>query len=208
MIQLTLSTRVPPINKHPFLIPAQNLNHPLCLALKFFCLLISSVSIFLSLLFCSVFLLLHLSWWSSGKAASCQKRGKGKQWKHSPSAGDIRGRKDEKNKRVISFHSGVRLTAADVLLVPGQGILCPRQAEPGVMGRLRAQPRPEQLRQSGSSYHCQTAGKQPSPPVCTTRNLKNRVLERREGEAFWEMTAPCGRGTSKLSACGKVVSSE
>lgn len=59
----SLDTSVPARVKHPFPSPAWNLSNSLHLAPKVFCFLISSASIFLSLLFCSVFfLLLHLSW--------------------------------------------------------------------------------------------------------------------------------------------------
>ena len=50
----------------------------------------------------------------------------------------------------IRFHSIAvsGLLRQTVLLAPGQGILCPHQAEPGTMGRVRAQPRAESLRKS------------------------------------------------------------
>lgn len=58
---------------------------------------------------------------------------------------------EEKMKNIsIRFHSIAvsGLLRQTVLLAPGQGILCPRQAEPDTMGRLRAQPRAERLRKS------------------------------------------------------------
>lgn len=75
-IVIPLALDVSPIN--PFLFLAQNINILLIPALKFS---LSRSHIFSAShsLYFSVFLALHLSWGSSEKAASCQKRGKGKQ---------------------------------------------------------------------------------------------------------------------------------
>ena len=200
--------------QHSFLVPAQNLNHPLCLAVKFFCFLISSVSIFLSLFSHSVFLLLHLSWGSSGKAASCQKGGKGKQWKHSPSAGDIRGRKDEKYKHVISFHSGVGLTETDSPLGPRSGHLISSPGWARYNGEIKSPVQSREAREVLAALISVRLKENNPVPSCALPGIStNCILERREEKVFRKMTALCSWGTSvdtttKLSACGKAVSSE
>ena len=139
---------------------------------------------------------------------------KRKQWKHSPSAGDIRGRKDEKYKHPISFHCSVGLTETDSPLGPRSGHL---MSPPGWARYNGESKSPAQSRESqevlAALISVRLKENNPVPSCAPWGISTNCILERRERKVFRKMTSLCAQGTSvgtttKLSACGKVVSSE
>ena len=184
----------------------------MCLAVKFFCFLISSVSIFFlcySLLFFSYSI---LAGGLVGKQLPAKKEGKG----NNESTLHLLVTSGEGKMKNVSmqFHSipVSGLLRQTVLLASGQGILCPRQAEPGTMRRLRAQSR--EAREVLAALISVRLKENNPVPSCTPPGIStNCILERREEKVLRKMTALCSQGTSvgtttKLSACGKVVSSE